>query len=217
MWSCEGRGVSGTSRVSWSVEIDLWNQGRTYVAGIDEAGRGALAGPVVAAAVVLPPGLTIENVDDSKRLSPQTREAMYHEILRVAIGVGVGYADASTIDRVNIRQGTLLAMQAAIQELPCEPDFLLVDGLDRLPASQLQRQYVRGDQTIGSIAAASIIAKVSRDRLMIALDGRCPGYGFAQHKGYGTMVHLRAIQTLGPSQMHRLTFRGVVPTTSYHG
>jgi ribonuclease HII len=188
-----------------------------YVAGIDEAGRGALAGPVVAAAVILPAGQTLQNVDDSKRLRPQAREALYHEILRAAVGVGVGYVDADTIDRVNIRQGTILAMQAAIQELSCRPDILLIDGLDRVPADQPQRQYVHGDQLIGSIAAASIVAKVSRDRLMVAVDARYPAYGFAQHKGYGTTIHLQAIERLGPSLLHRLTFRGVAQTVRGHG
>jgi ribonuclease HII len=198
--------------VTWTVEMDLWTRGCVHIAGIDEAGRGALAGPVVAAAVILPLGLTIQNVDDSKRLTRAEREVLFQEIIRVATGVGVGYADASMIDRVNIRQGTLLAMQAAIQGLPCQPDFLLIDGCDQVPASQPQRTFVRGDQTVGSIAAASIVAKVSRDRLMESLDGQFLGYGFAQHKGYGTAAHLRAIQRLGPSAIHRATFRGVAHT-----
>jgi ribonuclease HII len=173
--------------VTWTVESDLWNREYTHVAGIDEAGRGALAGPVVAAAVILPPGVAVHNVDDSKRLIRTEREVLFQEILRMAIGVGVGYVDASVIDRVNIRQATLLAMQAAIQDLPCKPDFLLIDGRDQAPASQPQWMFVRGDQTVGSI----------------------PGYGFAQHKGYGTAAHLQAIQHLGPSTIHRVTFRGV--------
>jgi ribonuclease HII len=198
--------------VSWTVETDLWNGGCTHVAGIDEVGRGALAGPVVAAAVVLPAGLTVANVDDSKRLTRAQREGLFQEILQVASAIGVGYVDARVIDRLNIRQGTLLAMQAAIQNLPCTPSVLLVDGCDPAPVSHPQRLFVRGDQTVGSIAAASIVAKVSRDRLMQALDGQFPGYGLAQHKGYGTAAHLRAIQRLGPSSIHRMTFRGVAPT-----
>jgi ribonuclease HII len=157
--------------VSWTVETDLWNGGCTHVAGIDEVGRGALAGPVVAAAVILPAGLTVPNVDDSKQLTRAQREALFQEILQVARGIGVGYVDARVIDRVNIRQGTLLAMQAAIQHLPCTPGVVLVDG-------------------------------------------QFPGYGLAQHKGYGTTAHLRAIQQLGPSPIHRVTFRGVAPTAS---
>jgi ribonuclease HII len=201
--------MSGTSRVTWTVELDLWNRGYTHIAGIDEAGRGALAGPVVAAAVILSPGVIIHHVDDSKRLSRVEREGLFEEISRVALGIGVGYVDAGAIDHVNIRRGTLLAMQTAIQDLPYNPDFLLIDGRDQAPVTQPQRWFVRGDQTVGSIAAASIVAKVSRDRFMAAVDRRFPGYGLAQHKGYGTAAHLRAIQQLGPSLIHRLTFRGV--------
>jgi ribonuclease HII len=203
--------------VTWTVESDLWNQKYTHIAGIDEAGRGALAGPVVAAAVILPRGVSIHNVDDSKRLTREAREVLFQEILRMAIGVGVGYVAASVIDRVNIRQGTLLAMQAAIQDLPCKPDFLLIDGRDQVPASHPQRMFVGGDQTVGSIAAASIVAKVSRDYFMESVDGQFPGYGFAQHKGYGTAAHLQAIQHLGPSTIHRVTFRGVAPMTHPNG
>jgi ribonuclease HII len=203
-------------RVSWMVELKLWNSGCTHVAGIDEAGRGALAGPVVAAAVILPAGLIIPGVDDSKRLTREQRDRLFQEILRVARGIGVGYVEACMIDRVNIRQGTLLAMQAAVRHLPCTPDVLLIDGCDPAPVSQPQRLFVRGDQTVGSIAAASIVAKVSRDHIMEGLDGQFPGYGLAQHKGYGTAAHLRAIQQLGPSPMHRITFRGVAHTTSVY-
>jgi ribonuclease HII len=200
------------SLVNWHVEGELWKLGYTHVAGIDEAGRGALAGPVVAAAVVFPPGVTIANVDDSKRLTRGEREALFQTILRVALGVGVGSVDASVIDRVNIRQGTILAMRAALQSLACAPDFLLIDGRDGVEAIQPQRMVVRGDQTVGSIAAASIVAKVSRDRYMESLEGQFRGYGLAQHKGYGTMAHVHAIQRLGPTTIHRLTFRGVAQT-----
>ena len=204
------------SLISWHVEENLWEHGYAHVAGIDEAGRGALAGPVVAAAVVCRPGLTIANVDDSKRLTPEERDELYHTIRRVAMGIGVGFIDASVIDRINIRQATLLAMQAAMQDLACQPDFLLVDGRDRVPVNQPQRIVVHGDQTVGSIAAASIVAKVSRDRYMETLDGQFQGYGLAQHKGYGTVTHVRAIQQLGPTMIHRVTFRGVVQTARQH-
>jgi len=202
------------SLLGWHVEENLWKHGHTHVAGIDEAGRGALAGPVVAAAVMCRPGVTIANVDDSKRLTVAERDELYHTIRQVAMGIGVGFVDASVIDRINIRQATLLAMQAAVQDLACQPDFLLVDGRDRVPVNQPQRLIVRGDQTVGSIAAASIVAKVSRDCYMKALEGQFPGYGLAQHKGYGTVTHLRAIQQLGPTVIHRVTFRGVVQTAS---
>jgi ribonuclease HII len=203
------------SRVGWHDEQQLWHGGYTHVAGIDEAGRGALAGPVVAAAVVFPPGVTMANVDDSKRLTPAERDALLQTILRLAIGVGVGYVAASVIDRVNIRQGTLLAMQAAVEDLACEPDFLLIDGRDGMLVNTPQHVVVRGDQTVGSSAAASIVAKVSRDRYMAALDGQFQGYGFAQHKGYGTVAHLQAIQRLGATVMHRATFRGVGQTAGF--
>jgi ribonuclease HII len=202
------------SLISWQVEEKLWKHGYTHIAGIDEAGRGALAGPVVAAAVICRPGVTIANVDDSKRLTPAERDELYDAIRKVAMGMGVGFIEASVIDRINIRQATLLAMQAAVQNLACQPDFLLVDGRDRVPVNQPQRMVVRGDQTVGSIAAASIVAKVSRDRYMEALDGQFQGYGLAQHKGYGTVTHMRAIQQLGPTMIHRVTFRGVVQTVS---
>jgi ribonuclease HII len=208
--------MARVSRVTWQVERELWDLGYTHVAGIDEAGRGALAGPVVAAAVIFPPGVTMPHVDDSKRLAPGHRDALFHAILRVALGVGIGYVDAGVIDRVNIRQGTLLAMQAALQDLVRVPDFLLVDGRDGVAATPPQRMVVHGDQTVGSIAAASIVAKVSRDRCMKALDGQFQGYGLAQHKGYGTSTHLRALQQLGPTTIHRITFRGVVQPASHH-
>ena len=204
------------SLVNWAVERELWGKGYSLVAGIDEAGRGALAGPVVAAAVIFPPGTTVQNVDDSKRLTPEMREALFQEIIQTAVSIGVGYCQAGVIDRIDIRQGTLLAMQAAIEELAYPPDFLLIDGRDRAPSMLPQRAYVRGDQTIGSIAAASIVAKVTRDRLMATLERQFPGYGLAQHKGYGTAAHLRAIRRLGPSTIHRKTFRGVNCTAGSH-
>jgi ribonuclease HII len=204
------------SRVRWAIETELWQMGYSLIAGIDEAGRGALAGPVVAAAVVFPPGTAIPNVDDSKCLTRDIREVLFQQIAHTAAGIGVGYSNADVIDDVNIRQGTLLAMQAAVRGLPCLAEFLLIDGRDKVPSMLPQRMIVRGDQTVGSIAAASIVAKVTRDRLMERLDRQFPGYGFAQHKGYGTTAHLRAIQQLGPSLIHRRTFRGVTYTVGSH-
>jgi ribonuclease HII len=198
------------SCVSWETESELWQAGYTRIAGIDEVGRGALAGPVVAAAVVFPPGTVIPKIDDSKRLTPDVREALFQQIADAASGISVGYSDAEVIDDINIRQGTLLAMQAAVRDLPCLAEFLLIDGRDGVSSVLPQRPIVRGDQTVGSIAAASIVAKVTRDRLMERLDRQFPGYGFAQHKGYGTAAHLHALQRLGPSAIHRKTFRGVI-------
>jgi ribonuclease HII len=198
-----------TCRVTWQTEVALHDEGYRLVAGLDEAGRGALAGPVVAAAVVLPPDLHLEAVDDSKRLRPEVRDALFEVIQRTALGVGIGYISAEVIDRVNIRRGTLLAMQAAIEALPQQPEYLLIDGRDGLTSPLPQRSVVHGDQIVGSIAAASIVAKVARDRLMQAYNVQFPRYGFAQHKGYGTAAHLLALRQLGPSPIHRRTFRGV--------
>jgi len=196
-------------QVTWSTEVALQNAGYRLVAGLDEAGRGALAGPVVAAAVVLPLDLQLDVVDDSKRLLPQVREAAFEVIQRVALGIGVGDVAAEVIDRINIRRGTLRAMQAAIEALPQRPEYLLIDGRDAVALPLPQRAIVHGDQLVGSIAAASIVAKVTRDRLMRSYDAQFPGYGFAQHKGYGTAAHLQALRRLGPSPIHRHTFRGV--------
>jgi ribonuclease HII len=205
------------SQVTWAVEIDLWKHGYRSIAGLDEAGRGALAGPVVAAAVMLPPHTCLEHIDDSKRLSREERERLFRQIQRCAMALGVGLIAADVIDAINIRQGTLLAMQSAIEELRWRPDYLLIDGRDGVPVRCSQQAVVRGDQTVGSIAAASIVAKVTRDRLMERLDAAVPGYGFAQHKGYGTSAHLHAIRELGPSAIHRKTFRGVTPMADQHG
>lgn len=196
-------------QVTWYTEVALRHAGYRLVAGLDEAGRGALAGPVVAAAVVLPLDLQLDVVDDSKRLLPQVREAAFEVIQRAALGIGVGYVAAEVIDRINIRRGTLRAMQAAIEALPQRPDYLLIDGRDAVALPLPQRAIVHGDQLVGSIAAASIVAKVTRDRLMRSYDAQFPGYGFAQHKGYGTVAHLQALRRLGPSPIHRHTFRGV--------
>jgi len=200
------------SLVTWDVEARLWQEGYTLIAGIDEAGRGALAGPVVAAAVIFPIGVSLSYIDDSKRVSPALRQTLFQEICQKACCIGIGYSDPFTIDHINIRQGTLKAMRDAISQLPCTPHCLLIDGCDRIDSSVEQHTFVRGDQLVGSIAAASIAAKVTRDRLMERLDRDLPGYGFARHKGYGTGAHLQAIQLLGASPAHRRTFRGVTGT-----
>jgi ribonuclease HII len=184
-------------------------RGYRRVAGIDEAGRGALAGPVVAAAVILPPGLVIPGVDDSKKLPPARREELFDVIMAEALEVGVGYGDHCLIDRINILQATLEAMRGAVLELAAPPDFLLVDGISRVPLPIHQRTIKQGDGASISIAAASIIAKVTRDRLMAEFEGRFPGYGLAEHKGYGCASHMAAIARLGPCEIHRKTFRGV--------
>ena len=180
------------------------------MAGLDEAGRGPLAGPVVAAAVVLPPGTRIRGVDDSKRLEPERREELYEVIRARALGIGVGLVDAPTIDRVNILQATRRAMGMALGALGLEPelvltDFVALDGL-RCP----QRNLVEGDRRSATVAAASIIAKVTRDRMMAEADREYPAYGFGRHKGYATLEHLAALMMHGPCPLHRRTFSGVI-------
>jgi ribonuclease HII len=184
-------------------------QGYRIVAGVDEAGRGPLAGPVVAAAVILPVGVDLVGVNDSKKLTPSRRDELFDLIQERAIAVGVGMGDHALVDRINILQATLAAMGQAVGALAVPPDYLLIDGISRIPIPIPQRTIKKGDSASISIAAASIIAKVTRDRLMVAYDRRYPGYGFAEHKGYGCATHLAAIAALGPSPIHRTTFRGV--------
>ncbi len=183
--------------------------GFTCVAGIDEAGRGPLAGPVMAAAVILPVGLALDDVDDSKKLSPDKREKLFDIIMSQAVSVGVGIIGPLEIDRINILQATRSAMLAAVQQLSPQPDYLLIDGISTINSAIPQKTIKKGDSLSLSIAAASIIAKVTRDRLMVEMDSKYPGYGFSGHKGYGSAAHLDAIRKLGPSPIHRMTFGGV--------
>jgi ribonuclease HII len=180
-------------------------------AGVDEAGRGPLAGPVVAAAVIFPPGYVHPGIRDSKTLSPSRRERLFPVIHGDAVSCSVALATHEEIDRINILQATLLAMRRAVEMLPAPADFLLVDGNRAIPCATPQETVIRGDARCLSIAAASILAKVTRDRMMEAFDRAYPGYGFALHKGYPTRDHLAAIRRLGPSPIHRRTFRGVLP------
>lgn len=192
-----------------AFETRASEDGFQTVAGIDEAGRGTLAGPVVAAAIILPPGLRISGVDDSKKLSPAKREQLFDEIRSVAISIGVGFGSPQLIDRINILQATRHAMLEAVNQLTPRPDLLLIDGISTIASTIQQKTIKKGDSLSLSIAAASIIAKVSRDRLMCQLDQEYPGYGFAAHKGYGCQSHMEAIRQLGPTKVHRLTFGGV--------
>lgn len=184
-------------------------QGFLTIAGVDEAGRGPLAGPVVAAAVILPEGHRIAGVNDSKKLSAQQRNTLYDTIMNEAVSVGVGISDSETVDRINILQATLRAMESAVAGLMPQPDCLLIDGISKTALRIEQKTIKKGDSLSLSIAAASIIAKVIRDRMMEEYDGLYPGYGFAGHKGYGSASHMAAIASLGPTPIHRLTFRGV--------
>ena len=179
------------------------------VAGVDEVGRGCLAGPVMAGAIILPPGCRIAGVTDSKKLSPQQREALFPRILEAAISWGIGRAEAEEIDEANIVQATYLAMRRALGQLQPAPEFVLVGGR-AIPDLQIpQLGVVRGDATLLPIAAASILAKVTRDRLMAQFDDRFPGYGLARNKGYATLDHLRALRRHGPTSLHRFTFHPV--------
>ena len=184
-------------------------RGFRAVAGIDEAGRGPLAGPVVAAAVILPERFALPGLTDSKQLSATARERLYPQIRAQALAVGIGVARVEEIDRVNILQATLRSMQRAVGRLGLPADFLLVDGNVPVPLALPQLTLVRGDARSFSIAAASVVAKVVRDRIMRSLDRLHPGYGLAGHKGYGSAAHRAAIARLGPSPCHRRTFGGV--------
>jgi ribonuclease HII len=190
-------------------EAALWESGATYVAGVDEAGRGPLAGPVVAAAVILPENTELAGLDDSKKLTPARREELFPRIMLEAVAVGVGSASEKVIDEVNILRATLGAMRDAVAALSTRPDHVIVDG-NTLPDLDIPRTAIpRGDERSAAIAAASVIAKVTRDRLLTDLDAKYPGYGFAKHKGYGTSEHVAALARLGPCEIHRRSF-GIV-------
>ena len=192
-------------------ELRLWSAGVALVAGLDEAGRGAWAGPVVAAAVVLPSdepscaGL-LEFVRDSKLLSPRQRDHCYDLVCGHSLGYGIGQCGSRTIDRIGIVPATHEAMRRALFALPTWPESLLIDALTIPEVALPQRGIPKGDRTCLSIAAASVLAKVSRDRLMAGMDARMPGYGMARHKGYGTRQHRAALYALGPTSQHRLSF-----------
>ncbi len=181
---------------------------RGYVCGIDEAGRGPLAGPVVAAAVILPGECEILYLNDSKKLSPKRRDALYDEIREKALSYGVGIVSAERIDEINILQATYEAMREAVHMLDPEPQVLLNDAVTIPDLDFFQVPIVGGDGKSLSIAAASVLAKVTRDRLMLDYDRQMPEYGFASHKGYGTAAHIEALRRYGPSPIHRKTFIG---------
>jgi ribonuclease HII len=181
--------------------------GYRIIAGIDEAGRGPLAGPVIAAAVILPPGYEHSEITDSKKLSPRQRERLCEVIERNAVSIGIGVVEAPVIDAVNILQATLAAMKEAVLDLSVPPDYLLIDGLNRIDLPISQKTIIRGDSRSLSVAAASIVAKVSRDRLMEMYHRQFPQYNFLRNKGYGTREHREAILKFGRSKIHRRSFR----------
>ncbi len=193
------------------VQLRLCPQpGKGAVAGVDEAGRGCLAGPVVAAAVVLPHGCEIPGLDDSKALTPTQRTRVGAVVTARAVAWSLGVSWPPEIDRVNVLQASLLAMQRAVRTLRTQPGVVLVDGDATIPHLGIsQRSIVNGDALVPAISAASVLAKSFRDRLMDHLEKRYPGYGFSRHKGYGTADHLQVLKTLGPSPMHRMTFKRI--------
>jgi len=186
-----------------------YKRGFQKIAGVDEVGRGPLAGPVVAAAVILPLTGVREPLFDSKKIPQKKREELYDVILAEALGVGVGIVGQEEIDRINILEASLKAMALAIRELPSLPDFILVDGPHGIPLPIPQKPILKGDQLSLSVAGASIVAKVTRDRMMLECHQKYPQYNFAKHKGYGTKEHLEAIRRFGICDLHRKTFQGV--------
>jgi ribonuclease HII len=191
------------------IEAEMQAAGYRCIVGIDEAGRGPLAGPVVAAAVLLPVEGRVAGLRDSKRLTARQREAVYSRVCACAVSYGVGVVSSAQIDQHDILWATKEAMLQAVQQLDRVPDMLLIDGTDSLPLPVAQRTLVRGDALCASIAAASVIAKVTRDRLMIAYARRYPVYGFERHKGYPTREHLALLRCYGACAIHRRSFRGV--------
>jgi ribonuclease HII len=214
------RAALKTSRPSpvcgWHLEEAARSCGALRIAGVDEVGRGPMFGPVVAAAVILPKGCRLQDqgLNDSKLLSEKKRNQLDAEVRTQAIAWAIAAVDVETIDRINIRRASLLAMRRAVEQLALTPDYLLIDGIDTLNLEGLarpcrQQSVIKGDATSLSIAAASILAKVHRDRLIIELDSQFPGYGLAQHKGYGTAAHLEALERLGPTPLHRRNWNPV--------
>jgi ribonuclease HII len=193
----------------WKLERAARKSGYLRIAGCDEVGRGPMFGPVVAAAVILPERCRLQRLNDSKKLSENKRVELDVEIRAHAIAWAIAAVDAETIDRINIRQASLLAMRLAVEQLACAPDFLLIDGLDTIDWPCQQQAVVQGDGTSFSIAAASVLAKVYRDQLLVELDRQYPGYGLASHKGYCSAEHLAALARLGPTPLHRKSYSPV--------
>jgi len=191
-------------------ERECFQSGYRSVAGVDEAGRGPLAGPVVAASVIFPFDFKLPGLNDSKQLTLTERNYYYNEILNNAVGIGVGIVESEVIDQINILQATLLAAKIAVSSLTPHPDYLLIDALNLSFISIPQKAIIKGDCLSYSIAGASVVAKVTRDRIMNMYHFQHPEYQFDRHKGYGTKEHLNRLQILGPTSIHRKTFRGVL-------
>ena len=190
----------------WEIEHACYEDGFACICGVDEAGRGPLAGPVCAAAVILPADLELPGLNDSKKLTDKKRRELYDLITEQAVAYAIALVDEKTVDEINILQATFLAMQRAVSDLRTTPDIVLIDGNRAPELSVPTKTIVKGDSLSASIAAASILAKVTRDRLMEELDEQYPEYGFAVHKGYGTKRHYEALRINGPSPIHRMSF-----------
>ncbi len=201
--------MGGNPVCGWKLENAARRAGAVHIAGLDEVGRGPMFGPVVAAAVVLPKGCRLQGLNDSKQLTKERREEFDVVIRTKAVAWAVAAVDVETIDRINIRRASLLAMSLAVEQLVIVPDYLLIDGRDTIEWPCTQRSVVQGDATSFSIAAASVLAKVHRDRLLVELDSVYPGYGLAMHKGYCTAEHLAALARLGPTPLHRKSYAPV--------
>ncbi len=199
----------------WSFETKSFAKGFSKIAGIDEAGRGPLAGPVVSAAVILPAAFPVSGICDSKKLTPKKRSYLYEMIYEYAISIGIGIVDSTEIDRINILQAALFSMAMSVNNLKPQPDYLLIDGQFRISSNLPQEPIIRGDSLSISIAAASIVAKVTRDRLMERYHIDYPEFGFARHKGYPTRAHKEVIRDFGPCPIHRRSFKGVTPLVSF--
>ena len=190
----------------WEIEEEVYAEGYTVICGVDEAGRGPLAGPVCAAAVILPRGHQIPGLNDSKKLTDKKRRELFPLIKEQAIAYGIGMASHEEIDEINILQATYLAMERAISQLEGKADMALIDGNRAKDFGMAVRTVVKGDSLSANIAAASVLAKVTRDDLMVEMAKEFPGYGFEVHKGYGTKAHYEALRNMGPCAIHRMTF-----------
>ena len=190
----------------WTLENEIYAEGYSLICGVDEAGRGPLAGPVYAAAVILPRGLNIEGLDDSKKLTEKKREALFDPIRERAIACGIAFATVEEIEELNILNATFLAMNRAIEQLDPVPELALIDGNRNTGIRFPSRCVVKGDANCADIAAASVLAKVTRDRYMLEMAEKYPEYHFEQHKGYGTKLHYDALREYGPSPIHRMSF-----------
>ena len=207
------QGMSKGPVCGWKLERAARKCGALRIAGVDEVGRGPMFGPVVAAAVILPKGCPLPGLTDSKQLTEKHRNEFDAAIRAMAIAWSVAAVDVETIDRINIRRASLLAMRTAVERLSLGPDYLLIDGVDNIDWPCPQQAVIQGDSTSLSIAAASVLAKVHRDRLLVELDAVYPGYGLARHKGYCSPEHLSALVRLGPTPMHRKSFSPVAQTS----